>query len=123
MPRNSHRISVIASLLIASLGLSAQGRRHESKPQRPASVSSTNCFEPNDPGDIRLWDGPAPGARGDDPCRDVPYLKVFRTQSGSQKPRAAIIVIGGGGYGIRVDAKFGSSAARGWELIARLEKS
>ena len=26
-------------------------------------------------------------------------------------------------YGIRVDAKFGSSAARGWELIARLEKS
>ena len=105
MPRNSHRISVIASLLIASLGLSAQGRRHESKPQRPASVSSTNCFEPNDPGDIRLWDGPAPGARGDDPCRDVPYLKVFRTWSGSQKPKAAIIVIGGGGYDRLTDTK------------------
>ncbi|MDE1163104.1 MAG: alpha/beta hydrolase [Acidobacteriaceae bacterium] len=45
-----------------------------------------------------MWAGRAPGAMGDDPCRDVPYLQIFHAGGASHEPRPALLIIPGGGY-------------------------
>jgi acetyl esterase/lipase len=88
--------------LVMGLDVSAQTHHHQ---QAPVLAESKNCFDPSDSQDVRLWEGRAPGAKGDDPCRDVPYLRVFHAQPDSRRPRAAILVIGGGGYDRLTDTK------------------
>src|SRR3954465_5097039 len=45
-----------------------------------------------------LWPGGTPGAKGDDPKRDVPTITVYRPKSDSWKG-ASVVVCPGGGYG------------------------
>ena len=47
---------------------------------------------------MRLWDNRAPGAAGDDPCKDIPFLRVFAPTQSAARTDAAIIIIPGGGY-------------------------
>jgi len=103
-------LTLMVCTMLASTGLklSAQTHRHRSA---PSTAGSQNCYDPADPQDIRLWDGRAPGATGDDPCRDIPYMRVFRTQSESHEPKPAILVIGGGGYDHLTDTKEQSPVA------------
>ncbi|MEE3625050.1 alpha/beta hydrolase [Nitrospirillum sp. BR 11752] len=61
-----------------------------------SAAGAAPCFDPADPDDIRLWPGPAPGASGDDACRDIPFLKVFRAPGQDIGP--ALVLIPGGGY-------------------------
>lgn len=46
---------------------------------------------------VRLWDGDAPGAKGQTP-EDIPTLTPFLPDGNSGGPRAAMIVCPGGGY-------------------------
>jgi len=94
--------TLITILTTAGSQLSAQTHRHShSSPMRPVSE---NCYDPSDPQDIRLWEGRAPGAIGDDPCRDIPYLRVFASQSNSNR-KPAILILAGGGYDHLTDTK------------------
>ena len=81
----------------------AQERHHHDESAAPADTS--NCYDPHDPTEIRLWDGRAPGAIGDDPCRDIPYLKIYSAAGGKSATRTAIIVMPGGGYDRLTDRK------------------
>lgn len=92
-------------LRIAQCDLSAQTHRHSRLNSPSVHTASENCYDPADRQDIRLWDRRAPGAIGDDPCRDIPYLRVFETQSSNRMPRPAILIVGGGGYDRLTDTK------------------
>jgi acetyl esterase/lipase len=63
-----------------------------------AKSDSRNCYDPSDKTEMRLWEGRAPGATGDDPCRDIPFLKVYPATEGARPNRTAIIIMPGGGY-------------------------
>ena len=69
------------------------------------SRSEENCYDPHDSNDIRLWDGVAPGAAGNDPCRDIPFLRIFPGRTPESSAHSAIIVIPGGGYDRLSDRK------------------
>lgn len=45
---------------------------------------------------IPLWDGPAPGAVGEDP-KDVPLMTMWQVEAAT--PRASVLICPGGGYG------------------------
>jgi acetyl esterase/lipase len=95
----------ILVLTIFSTGvLLAQRQKHEVRSQSSRDVSQ-NCYNSSDPNEIRLWPGTAPGSIGEDPCRDIPYLKVFRGAAGARKSAQALIVIPGGGYDHLSDTK------------------
>jgi acetyl esterase/lipase len=51
---------------------------------------------------IRLWQTTAPGARGQDPDRDIPFLTPYWPMA-SGETGASVIVCPGGGYGGRAD--------------------
>ncbi|WP_232298785.1 alpha/beta hydrolase [Granulicella tundricola] len=91
--------------ILGFTGVGASGQMHRHERDRVEATESQNCFDASDPQEIRLWEGRAPGAAGDDPCRDIPYLKVFRAESGSRQPRPVILVVGGGGYDRLTDTK------------------
>lgn len=55
------------------------------------------CYNPQIKHHLRLWNNWAPGAVGNDPCLDIPFLKVVYP-SGSIRSKAAIILMPGGGY-------------------------
>ena len=74
------------------------GPAQAAKSHSTSREESGNCFDPSDRRDIRLWEGRAPGATGDDPCRDIPYLRVFPAEGAKEAATAAILVIPGGGY-------------------------
>jgi len=67
-----------------------------------AWAGADNCYDAADAAQVRLWDGAAPGAVGDDPCRDIPYLRVFPA---ARPGGGAILLIPGGGYDRLTDAK------------------
>nr|WP_233581104.1 alpha/beta hydrolase [Acidipila sp. EB88] len=54
--------------------------------------------------ELRLWEGRAPGAAGEDPCRDIPFLRVFPALGGSSAA-PAVLLIPGGGYDRLTDAR------------------
>jgi acetyl esterase/lipase len=87
------RIAIFAILSSSVLMAQRHGRNAVS---HASHDSSENCYDPSDSTDIRLWPGAAPGAIGNDPCRDIPYLRIFRAPAG--KSGQAFIVIPGGGY-------------------------
>ena len=83
-----------ALLLTAAPGLNAQG----------AGAASGLCYDPGNPAMIRLWRGEAPGAIGGDPCRDIPFMQVYRAPAG-HGPVPAFLIIPGGGYDRLTDTK------------------
>jgi acetyl esterase/lipase len=93
-------VTVTSSL---TSGLLAQQDHHHSR--AGITAGATNCYELSDPTEARLWQGRAPGAAGDDPCRDVPFMKVFLAPAGTASPSAAILIIPGGGYDRLTDTK------------------
>jgi acetyl esterase/lipase len=70
-----------------------------------AAATSQNCYLSSDRRDIRLWEGDAPGASSQSPCRDIPFLRFYprANQSGTVGP--AILIIPGGGYDHLSDTK------------------
>ncbi len=98
---------VFACVLLAPAGLKllAQTPRHGNTASSPAHADSVNCYDPADRTELRLWEGRAPGANGDDPCKDIPYLRVFTAHPSDPAPKPAILIIPGGGYDRLADAK------------------
>ncbi len=67
-------------------------------PQDPQPAQAPT-FPATPPGEvIRLWDGDAPGARGEAP-HDVPTLTPYLLPAGSDAAHPAVVVYPGGGYG------------------------
>ena len=81
---------------------SAQARHHTESPE---AAGAANCYNAADQNEIRLWEGRAPGAAGADPCRDIPYLRVFPAPPGEAGPKPVILVIPGGGYDRLTDTR------------------
>ena len=90
-------------LSFASFGANAEHR--QTQQDRELATNSKNCYDPGDATEIRLWEDRAPGAVGDDPCRDIPYLKMYRAPGDTAPTRTAIIVMPGGGYDRLSDCK------------------
>ena len=90
---------------VASWPHAARARTHHHEAGDAKSRPEENCYDPHDSNDIRLWDGAAPGAAGDDPCRDIPFLRIFPGRTTGNSAHAAIIVIPGGGYDRLSDRK------------------
>ncbi|WP_371417207.1 alpha/beta hydrolase [Granulicella sp. L60] len=99
----------VAMALILTCGLSIawglQAERIDHRNRSGSAAGSPNCYDPGDPTEVRLWEGDAPGATGNDPCRDIPYMRVFRPAAGAGSPSAAILIIPGGGYDRLTDTK------------------
>lgn len=92
----------LAFSFIITTGLQAQHGEHRGHAK--TAVKSANCYNAGDPSELRLWESSAPGAIGNDPCRDVPYMQVFRPSGGNRFPTSAILIIPGGGYDRLTDA-------------------
>jgi acetyl esterase/lipase len=88
----------------ATRGAQAE-EHHRHHDDSTESADDRNCYNPHDPSEIRLWDDRAPGATGDDPCRDIPFLKVYPATDAKPASRTAIIVMPGGGYDRLTDRK------------------
>ena len=71
---------------------------------QPSSVRTAYCFNANDFHDLRLWEEEAPGAVGNNPCIDVPFVRVFRPHDAARATNIGIVVIPGGGYNELTDA-------------------
>jgi len=95
-----HPNSIIAALVLLLLPFeraTAKGDDQGTKDNSLPSEATTNCYNPSDPNEIRLWEGRAPGSSGDDPCRDIPFLHLYAAPDASQALRPAILLIPGGG--------------------------
>jgi acetyl esterase/lipase len=103
MSKFSQRARVLTVMLSLSTACGLQAQRSGHRNRSTVSTVSTDCYEPGQVTFVRLWEGRAPGATGDDPCRDIPYLRVFRSSPSSS--RAAILIIPGGGYDKLTDTK------------------
>ena len=68
-------------------------------------AASENCYQPSDNRDIRLWDAEAPGATGDNPCGDIPFLHFYPCANQNTQAGPAILIIPGGGYDRLSDTK------------------
>jgi acetyl esterase/lipase len=103
--RRLMRFFLCCFLLIAGANRAqAQQSQHRGE-DLTSRVDLQNCYNPNDTTEIRLWEGRAPGAIGDDPCRDIPYLKMYPAAGETPATRTAIIVMPGGGYDRLTDRK------------------
>jgi acetyl esterase/lipase len=80
-------------------------RHHHPNGSAASNEDGRNCYDSSDSSEIRLWEGRAPGAIGDDPCRDIPYLKLYPAANNGEARRTAIIVLPGGGYDRLSDRK------------------
>lgn len=76
------------------------------------STEPSPCYDANDPRDLRLWDGNAPGAVGADPCRDIPFLRIYRPKGAAPATDTGMIVMPGGGYDRLTDTKEQSPVGR-----------
>jgi acetyl esterase/lipase len=83
----------------------AQRSHHGGERHAVSGKAATHCYDPSDADEIRLWSGNAPGAVGNDPCRDIPFLQVFRVAGTERGNTPAILVIPGGGYDRLSDEK------------------
>jgi acetyl esterase/lipase len=91
-------------LLLGGQAVTVQGTTGNSNQASPTEVAP-NVYDSSDPDQIRLWDGRAPGASGDDPRRDIPFLRVYRTAAQDQASASAVLLIPGGGYDHLSDRK------------------
>ena len=96
---------VLLGMAIACTGLQAfGGERQHRHAVASEGRSEEPCYTAGDPQQVRLWEGRAPGAAGDDPCRDIPYLQVVLPPKSSASG-AAVLIIPGGGYDNLTNAK------------------
>ncbi len=94
----------IASILFSLIVRAARAvSTPTSAPGIQPSTAVNTTYDPGNPADLRLWSGSAPGAVGDDPSRDVPFLRVFPAERNAR--HAAFLIIPGGGYDKLADAK------------------
>jgi acetyl esterase/lipase len=70
-----------------------------------SSVKTDRCYDPNDPRDIRIWSGNAPGAVGTNPCTDIPFLRIYAPESSAVMSNLGIVVMPGGGYNELIDTE------------------
>jgi hypothetical protein len=70
----SKAVALVLGITITS-GLLAQ--RSEHRGHSKAVVSSSNCYDPSDPTKLRLWEGEAPGAVGNEPAAISLTCKSF----------------------------------------------
>jgi acetyl esterase/lipase len=78
-------------LLVAALGASGQVEATAADPLDGASEV------------VKLWPGGAPGAKGDDPVKDVPTLSVFLPPPDAATGSAVVVCPGGGYGGLAID--------------------
>jgi acetyl esterase/lipase len=104
--RSSNVVPFIVStlLLLGGQAVTAQGTTGNDNQSSPGAVAP-NVYDSSDHDQIRLWDGPAPGAAGDDPRRDIPFLRIYRVAPQEQAPGSAVLLIPGGGYDRLSDKK------------------
>lgn len=102
-----HIVVALAFGLGVSITSGVLGQRREHYSHSPAAASTSNCYDPSDPTKLRLWEGEAPGAVGNDPCRDIPYMQVFSPSGDRRFSSPAILIIPGGGY----DSPYGHKGA------------
>jgi acetyl esterase/lipase len=100
--RGKMMVTVLFSLMFA---VAASAQHADIVRAGAPSHTAAHCFDASDASDIRLWPGNAPGATGDDPCRDIPFMKRYAPVGGQGINRAAILIIPGGGYDRLSDAK------------------
>ena len=98
-------IAALALLLLPFQCATAKGDGQGAKDNSLPSETTANCYNPSDTNEIRLWKGRAPGSSGDDPCRDIPFLHIYRAPDASQALRPAVLLIPGGGYDRLTDRK------------------
>ena len=101
---NAIALIVSALLLLRPQAVTAQETTRNDHQPSPATGAS-NVYDSSDHDQIRLWDGPAPGASGNDPRRDIPFLRVYRGPAQDQAPGSAVLLIPGGGYDRLSDTK------------------
>jgi acetyl esterase/lipase len=95
---------VSAILFLFSQAVTAQETPADDRQSSPALVAA-NVYDSSDHDQIRLWDGLAPGASGNDPRRDIPFLRVYRAPARDHAPGGAVLLIPGGGYDRLSDRK------------------
>jgi acetyl esterase/lipase len=97
----------VAALLAASfLPVSfAAAQRHHRGGEGDSEKAAAPCYDPSDQNEVRLWAGRAPGAMGDDLCRDVPFVRIFPVAGAESVAGSAILIIPGGGYDRLSDEK------------------
>jgi acetyl esterase/lipase len=105
MHPNSIIIASLVLLLLPFQCATAKGDGQGAKDNSLPSETTANRYNPSDPNEIRLWKGRAPGSSGDDPCRDIPFLHIYRAPDASQALRPAVLLIPGGGYDRLTDRK------------------
>jgi acetyl esterase/lipase len=97
MPLKTITIAILVLVCLPFRDATAQGK--PKKDSRPASTTaSTDCYDPADRNQIRLWKGRAPGASAEDPCRDIPFLRIYPASNRNHGSRSAVLLIPGGGY-------------------------
>jgi len=101
--KRKFRVLLSCSLWLACGATAAQA--HETKTDPDTSSNAQNCYDASDKTELRLWQGRAPGATGDDACRDIPFLKVYPAADRTRSTGTAIIVMPGGGYDRLSDRK------------------
>jgi acetyl esterase/lipase len=103
-PLNVVAFVVYALLILRPQAVTAQETTRNDSQSSPTAVAP-NVYDSSDHSQIRLWDGPAPGASGDDPRRDIPFLHVYRAPTQDHSPGSAVLLIPGGGYDRLSDTK------------------
>jgi acetyl esterase/lipase len=133
VPRPNRSLNVVGFIVSALLLLRPQAAtaqettRNDNQPS--PSTAAPNVYDSSDHDQIRLWDGPAPGASGNDPRRDIPFLRVYRAPARDHALGSAVLLIPGGGYDRLSDrkeqapvAEYFSQKLRGEALGSHLNK-
>ncbi len=77
-----------------------------------SSSDTALCYDASKKHHIRLWSDRAPGAVTDDPCKDIPFLRLFEPNDSAPRTDVGIIVMPGGGYDRLTDLKEQAPVAR-----------
>jgi acetyl esterase/lipase len=106
---NHQSLIIVTAVLLALLWLHPQLTIAQETTEIASPTANSralaNCYDGSVHDEIGLWNGPAPGAIGNDPCRDVPFLRVYRATDPNQRHGSAVLLIPGGGYDRLSDRK------------------
>jgi acetyl esterase/lipase len=70
----------------------------EKRAARISTSTTAVCYDAEDTRHIRLWNGRAPHALGNNPCKDIPFMWVFMPKRSAPHTDVSIIIMPGGGY-------------------------
>lgn len=88
------KIAVIISTLFVLFSFPCVWAKHH----HTSLEGAENCYDSSDQRMIRLWESSAPGAVANDPCKDIPYMRIFPAPNVHKGVTPAILIIPGGGY-------------------------